>query len=175
MTTTKDTSGATSSPAEAAQRFPAPSTALAAERMAEFTSSELAGQVQFLAARLRSIGHSHANRVLQEEMGLKVRQYSVLALAASDVKPSQRELGDFLSLDPSQIVNLVDFLEKRGWVERQVDPRDRRSRIVVATPQGHDAYRRAHALTMASDDVVLAALSASERQELSRLLEKVAF
>ena len=72
-------------------------------------------------------------------------------------------------------MNLVDFLEKRGWVERQVDPRDRRSRIVVATPQGHDAYRRAHALTMASDDVVLAALSASERQELTRLLEKVAF
>jgi DNA-binding MarR family transcriptional regulator len=175
MTTTQDTADATGTPAEAAQRIPTASTTLEAERMAEFTSSDLAGQVQFLAARLRSIGHSHANRVLQEELGLKVRQYSVLALAAADVSPSQRELGDFLSLDPSQIVNLVDFLEKRGWVERQVDPRDRRSRIVVATPQGRDAYLRAHALTEASDDVVLAALSADERRELTRLLEKVAF
>ena len=154
---------------------PHATTGLPPERYAELRETDLAGQIQFLAARLRSIGHRHANQLLQQELDLKVRQYSVLALAASRVEPSQRELSDFLSLDPSQIVTLVDVLEQRGLVERSVDPRDRRSRIVSATTEGRKVHERALDLTRKSDDVVLAALTAEERVELNRLLAKVAF
>lgn len=142
---------------------------------ARFRETALAGQVQFLVARLRSVGHQHANDLLQAELGLKVRHHSVLALAASGAAPSQRELSEFLSLDPSQIVSLVDALEKDGLVERSVDPRDRRSRIVSATAEGQKVHARALELTRRSDDVVLADLTAAERAELNRLLTKVAF
>lgn len=162
-------------PVAAAHELAPSRTSLPEARFAELAATDLGTQTEFLAARLRSIGHSHANRLLQRFLGIKVRHYSVLSLAASGVNPSQRELSDFLSLDPSQIVSLVDALEKQGWVERRVDPRDRRSRIVVATEAGQEAFALARQLTGASDDVVLARLTPEERAELGRLLALVAY
>ena len=130
--------------------------------------------MQFLTARVRSVGHLHANQLLQQHLGLKARHYSVLSLAASGIGPSQCELGEFLRLDPSQIVSLVVALEHRGLVERRVGARGRRSRIVVATEEGQRVRREAERLTRASDEVVLHHLIPQERTELARLLSKVA-
>lgn len=139
-----------------------------------FLVSELAQQVQFLTARARGRGSGHANQMLAS-LDIKVRQYSVLSLAASGTKPSQRELGEFLVLDPSQIVALVDFLEERGAVKREADPRDRRSKIIVATEAGMELHERATRILQDSEEITLDALSPGERQQLRALLLKVAF
>src|SRR6478752_1425955 len=106
-----------------------------------FDRSALAGDIPFLLARARalSIGNAHA---ALEPIGLKVRAFSVLWLACEGLEPSQRELSDFLDLDPSQIVALVDELERRGAVTRQADPQDRRQRIIRATPAGQRLLRK---------------------------------
>src|SRR5699024_6192854 len=87
--------------------------------------TELDQEIQFLTARLAAKGNNHANKLL-EGLDLNVRQFSVLALAASDLKPTQREMSAFVALDPSQIVALVDTLEDRDLVKRETDRRDRR-------------------------------------------------
>src|SRR5688572_915440 len=86
-------------------------------RLAE---TSLAEEIEFLAARVRAIGSAHANTSLGT-LDLTVRSYSVLSLAASGLGPSQRELADFLSLNPSQIVTLVDRLVEQGLVVRKQD------------------------------------------------------
>lgn len=139
-----------------------------------FFDSDLAQEVQFLAARARARGSAHANAQLQD-LGIKVRQYSVLSLAASGLNPSQRELGVFLGLDPSQVVALVDQLQNDGLVERQTDPNDRRSKIVITTDDGQKLYQQAHEIVTASSDVTLGTLSPRERKQLRDLLMKVAF
>jgi DNA-binding MarR family transcriptional regulator len=48
----------------------------------------------------------------------------------------QRDLAAMLSTDRPYTTLLVDDLERRGLVERTVDPDDRRSKIVTATPAG---------------------------------------
>src|SRR6476661_7964038 len=108
-------------------------------------STALAQEIPFLLARSRAVTSGEANRRLAE-VDLKVRTYSVLSLACSGMKPSQRELCDFLELDPSQVVALVDELQNRGAVQREADPKDRRSRLIVGTPQGRRLLRRATAL-----------------------------
>jgi len=128
----------------------------------------------FLMARAASMGSSDANRRLGD-LGLKVRHYSVLALACSDEGPTQRELSEFLVLDPSQIVSIIDDLEKRGAVERQADPRDRRSKIIVPTPAGRELYAQAKEVVDAAAERSLAALSPAQRAELTRLLRMAAF
>lgn len=139
-----------------------------------FLASNLAQQIQFLTARASGQGSGHGNQMLAS-MGIKVRQYSVLSLAASGLKPSQRELGEFLALDPSQIVSLVDVLEKRGDVKRVADPHDRRSKIIVATEAGMEAHEQAARILSESESVTLAALSPDERRQLRELLLKIAF
>lgn len=138
------------------------------------TEAELAAEPVFLMARTASIGSSAANRRLAQ-LELKVRHYSVLALACADEQLTQRELSQFLVLDPSQIVALLDELEKCGAVERRTDPRDRRSKIIAPTAAGRELYARAKAVVEASTAESLSPLSPAEREELSRLLRKVAF
>ncbi|MCC3297942.1 MarR family winged helix-turn-helix transcriptional regulator [Arthrobacter caoxuetaonis] len=137
-------------------------------------SSELANETEFLAARARSVGSRRANEDLAA-LDLKVRSYSVLSLACSGLKPSQRELAEFLFLDPSQIVALVDALEKRGAVKRKADPRDRRSNIITPTAAGKRLYAEAAAIVQNAGNSALGALSPAERDQLRSLLRRVAF
>ena len=68
--------------------------------------SALVEDVSFLLARANALSLASGNVSLAPH-GLKVRSYSVLALACEDVHPSQREVAEFLRLDPSQVVSLV--------------------------------------------------------------------
>ena len=94
---------------------------------------------------------------------------------APAMEPSQRELSEFLGLDPSQVVSLIDDLQGRGLVERKPDKRDRRSRIIVATPEGRRLLREALPAAQAAGDANFASLTDEERKTLSTLLAKVAF
>lgn len=137
-------------------------------------STELAEEIEFLLARARAVGTGHANERFVE-LGLKARSYAVLSLAASGLEPTQRELADFLSLDASQIVSLVDELEKAGLVERQPSPTDRRTNVILVTDKGRATYRRARDIALTTESESLSALTTSERETLRALLTKVAF
>lgn len=137
-------------------------------------ATDLANEIEFMTARARSVGSGRAN-VMLGELNLRVRSYSVLSLACSGQNPSQRELAGFLNLDPSQIVALVDQLENRGAVTREQDPRDRRFKVIVATPAGRVLYRQAAAVLQEAEDRSLHNLSADEREQLRSLLRRIAF
>ncbi|MBO0596408.1 MarR family transcriptional regulator [Nesterenkonia sp. E16_7] len=139
-----------------------------------FQRSDLAQEVAFLTARARGRGNALANRLLAD-LDLKVRPFSVLAMACSGTNPSQRELGSFLDLDPSQVVALVDMLETRGAIRREADPRDRRSKILVATEAGHELYAQAVQRTREAEEQTLHALSPAERDQLRELLSRIVF
>jgi DNA-binding MarR family transcriptional regulator len=127
----------------------------------------------FVLARANARAIATVNTVLAG-FELKVRSYSVLSLAADDARPSQRELSEFLRLDPSQIVSLVDDLESRGLARREPDPTDRRANVVVATDAGralHDRARRAVEKTEAAN---FKAFSADDLERLGELLRRLA-
>ena len=126
----------------------------------------------FLLAKLHAAGSVLNNRALAE-FGLKERSYSVLALANSELEPTQREMAEFLSLDPSQIVALIDELEKRGLVVRAPGKQDRRAKIVSATAGGSSPFppRRGRG-RRAAEAEALADLSDTEIGELKALLRK---
>lgn len=142
--------------------------------MERFLESELAGEIDFLTARTHSLGSIRANTFLAP-LDLKVRSYSVLSLACSGLAPTQRELAEFLSLDPSQIVPLVDALEARGLVERVADPQDRRSKIISCTAAGMQLYKKARLATAQSDATKGGQLSPEEQATLRELLSRLAF
>ncbi|WP_426226365.1 MarR family winged helix-turn-helix transcriptional regulator [Pseudarthrobacter sp. DSP2-3-2b1] len=137
-------------------------------------ASELVSETEFLAARTISIGTTRANEMLAP-LDLKVRPYSVLALATTADGPTQREMADFLCLAPSQIVALVDDLEQRGLVERLNDPNDRRSKVIRATVSGKTLYKRARESVRQAEDISLQELTAEERDQLRSLLRRTAF
>ncbi|MDN4476817.1 MarR family transcriptional regulator [Demequina sp. SYSU T00192] len=140
---------------------------------ARYSSPTLDADTSFLLARASAMASAVGNRAVAD-LGLKVRTYSVLALAV-EVEPSQRELAERLRLDPSQIVALVDELEARGLLERRQDPSDRRARIVAATPAGAALFGQARARIEDAQRDLWAPHSAPEIEALRAMLRRVAF
>lgn len=137
-------------------------------------ASVLADDVSFLLARANAIALAAGNAALAEH-GLKARSFSVLVLASGDARPSQRDLAEFLRLDPSQVVSLVDDLQSRALVERQPDPSDRRANVVVATDAGRTLAAAAREAARVAEERVHAQLSEEERELLTGLLRRLAF
>ena len=134
-------------------------------------AAPITDDVGFLLAKLRATGSVLNNRALSE-FDLKERSYSVLILANSGLEPTQRELADFLSLDPSQIVSLVDELEKRGLVARAPGKQDRRAKTVTATAKGSRLLVVAGEAAQRAEAEALAGLAVDEFALLKALLRK---
>jgi DNA-binding MarR family transcriptional regulator len=79
------------------------------------------------------------------------------------------ELADMLCCDASNVTGIVDRLEARGIVERQVVPGDRRVKRIVLTADGRGLWRDHHARLLA-DVPLVAGLSAQRRRTLHDLL-----
>ncbi|WP_457966211.1 MarR family transcriptional regulator [Arthrobacter sp. D1-29] len=147
---------------------------LPADGVERLLNSPLVSEIEFLTARARARGSAKANALLAP-LELKIRSYAVLSLACSGAAPSQRELAEFLLLDPSQIVALVDGLEQRGLVKRETDPRDRRSKVIKGTAKGQRVLDQAAAATQQAEDQAMGDLTTAERDQLRDLLRRIAF
>ena len=76
-------------------------------------------------------------------------------------------------LSTSAMTNRLDRLEKRGFIERIVDPNDRRGLKIALTQEGFalaDEIVESHVKT---EDVMLEKLSADEALTLRELLRKI--
>ena len=105
-----------------------------------------------------------------EPGGLRPRHLIALKLLSERGPASQQALADSLSLDPSNVVGLLNELEERKLITRRRDSADRRRHIVELSPRGKrelcDAYDRLRRI----DDDLLRPLSARERVTLYDLL-----
>ncbi|MEV4952677.1 MarR family winged helix-turn-helix transcriptional regulator [Paenarthrobacter nitroguajacolicus] len=134
-------------------------------------AAKIGSDVGLLLAKLHATGSLLNNKALAD-YGLRERSFSVLTLACSGLEPTQRELADFLSLDPSQVVSLVDDLEHRGLVKRAQGKQDRRAKIIVSTTEGRRIHNKARAALEVCEQTQLAALSEDENAQLRALLKK---
>lgn len=141
-------------------------------RSERFAATRLSGETVFLMNRIGSLGSAVTNDYLRGQ-GLKVRHYSLLSLVCESQAPTQREISEFLVLDPSQVVALVDDLEGRGLLRRESDPRDRRSKILVPTRAGRELLAEAESQVDAAAGLCLSALDEAEQDQLRGLLAKI--
>ncbi|MCD6552142.1 MarR family transcriptional regulator [Thermotoga sp.] len=66
--------------------------------------------------------------------------YAFLYIALFGPK-KMKEIADFLSTTRSNVTNVVDSLEERGLVLREMDPDDRRTFRVILTERGRRTFK----------------------------------
>jgi len=105
-----------------------------------------------------------------EPGGLRPRHLIALKLLSEHGPASQQGLADSLSLDPSNVVGLLNELEERQLITRRRDSADRRRHIVELSPRGQSELCDAYEGLRQIDDDLLSALSRKERALLYDLL-----
>ena len=105
-----------------------------------------------------------------EPGGLRPRHLIALKLLSERGPASQQALADSLSLDPSNVVGLLNELEERGLITRRRESADRRRHIVELSPRGKKELCSAYDRLRRIDDDLLSPLSARERATLYDLL-----
>lgn len=107
-------------------------------------------------------------------LGLTGAQFNVLnLLAAASGGVSQRELGDRLLVDRSNVTGLLDRMEKAGWVRRADHPEDRRVYLVTLTPAGRTLWAKANPLYLEVVAQVTAGLTAQRMGECIETLDRL--
>jgi DNA-binding MarR family transcriptional regulator len=102
--------------------------------------------------------------------GLRPRHLIALRLLREAGPASQQGLAESLSLDPSNVVGLLNELEERELITRRRDPADRRRHIVELSRRGEDELCIAYTRLRLVEDDLFTALSAGERATLYDLL-----
>ncbi|WP_405003574.1 MarR family winged helix-turn-helix transcriptional regulator [Kitasatospora purpeofusca] len=105
--------------------------------------------------------------------GLKLVQHAVLAATAEYGPVTQADLGRRLSVDPKDMVGILNHLQHEGLVLRSPHPSDRRMNAVTVTPEGTAVLIRCGALAEAANAELLAPLTPDERKQLTALLTRL--
>lgn len=95
------------------------------------------------------------------------------ALHALDEPTSMSGLAERLGIDASYVTAIADQLEDRGLIERRPHPTDRRIKSLALTAEGR-RVRDQILVELWTTVPILDGLTAAERRELRRLLEKSA-
>lgn len=92
----------------------------------------------------------------------------LIHLAKLDGPITQSELAHRIGLDTSSLVRLLDQLAAKGMLERRVDPKDRRARLLVLTDRGRQEVDH---LSVHLTDIERQLLSGFSDSEIASLLE----
>ncbi len=106
-------------------------------------------------------------------LGLRSRDFWLLALAGPGNVP-QHEIANLCGLDPSSLVAVLDTLERRGWLRRQRNPRDRRIQWVQRTQAGDQLFLRALPRARRAEAQQLAVLSTAHQRQLVAVMRELA-
>ncbi|HEY3005380.1 MAG TPA: MarR family transcriptional regulator [Kribbellaceae bacterium] len=89
--------------------------------------------------------YGELSRRLEQDAGMSAAEHDVLWYLANtpDRRLTMSDLADRLLISRSGATRLIDRMERRGWVDRETPPDNRRTTYAVLTPEGTKAVRRA--------------------------------
>jgi DNA-binding MarR family transcriptional regulator len=108
-----------------------------------------------------------------QDLSLTLAQCKALSYLERYEGVSQKRLAELTELDPMSLVRILDRMESDGWVERRLDPQDRRARTLWLTANAHPVLERIELVAKETRAEALRGLAETEREQLTKLLARV--
>ncbi|MGW7576198.1 MarR family winged helix-turn-helix transcriptional regulator [Streptomyces sp. NPDC054765] len=138
-----------------------------------YAPSRIRALPSWLLGRAAARGHRLVADALAAE-GMRMMHHAVLSAVGELGPVSQAELGRTLSIDPKDMVAIVNDLQKEGLVTRSPDPRDRRKNAIEISADGRRRLRCTERLGDEANAELTADLTPAEREQLVALLTRIA-
>lgn len=105
-----------------------------------------------------------------EAQGITPVQFAALQSVARQPGLDQRTLAATIAFDTSTIASVIDRLEARGLLLRNIAPEDKRVRLLTLTRDGEKLLAAVGPGVLRAQERMLAPLPKSERAEFMRML-----
>jgi len=121
---------------------------------------------------LLKCGLREMNQVCQR-FGLKQQQFSVLNEIIWHGPINQKELGENLLFEKSNVSKIIRILLEKNLISSALAPRDRRMTLLFETPEGLAVWKDCMQAFHHSSTEILSLLSEDEAAEAIRFLKKL--
>lgn len=112
-------------------------------------------------------------RFFNQNYDIPVAEWWMLAQLAVESPNTVRGLVDLTHTDKAQVSRALQALEKRGFISRSDNPRDKRSSLVSITPAGEEFYGTVLPIRQQGQSQLLTALTPEEYETTLRSIEKL--
>jgi DNA-binding MarR family transcriptional regulator len=86
---------------------------------------------------------------------------------------NQLTLGQDLGIDKATIVKIIDKLEKLNFVKREIDPTDRRAKLLSITPKGKRTLEKIREIKEETEERIFKEFSEVEKDQFKKLVPKL--
>lgn len=107
------------------------------------------------------------------ELGLTPPQFDVIATLGNTEGMSMKDLAEATLVTKGTLTGIVDRLEKKGFVRREVPPENRRSFTVTLTSKGEELFQDTFPNHIAHLQPRFEQLNPAELKQLQKLLAKL--
>lgn len=119
--------------------------------------------------------HQIVMAAFAEETGGEITpvQFGILAILMSGEPLDLITVAERMALDPSTCGTTVERLARKGWIERNADPLDRRRKLIRISQAGRKAFAQYRDAVGSVQQLVLEPLSPHERDAFLSSLRKL--
>jgi len=107
------------------------------------------------------------------QLGLTSSQFDVIATLGNTPGMTFNKLAEKTLTTKGELTGIIDRLEKKGLVRREVPPEDRRSFLAVLTPAGERVFEETFPAQVAHLKQRFEGLDQQELEQLKAALEKI--
>ena len=108
--------------------------------------------------------------VMLAQLNLSPGQYGALMALSEAGRVGQQRLAELIGVDPRNAVPIIDALAEQGLVSRDVDPSDRRRRVLQLTARGRAVAGNLASVAAEIETDLLRPLAPDEQASLRRML-----
>jgi DNA-binding MarR family transcriptional regulator len=102
--------------------------------------------------------------------GVSMWAYAVLTALHERPTRTQAALAASIGADKTRLIPTLDDLQRRGLIEREPDPADRRVRLLALTETGRRVHQEIVAEIREAEEALLSALPPTDREAFLRAL-----
>lgn len=108
-----------------------------------------------------------------QRAGITPAEYNCLLQFFDRRTLGMKEIGASLGITPAGVTRIVSELEKRGILERRIDPRDRRSINVLLTRKGGKIVDEIHQASLDLHAEIVSRIPGGERGKMIEAIEEL--
>lgn len=109
----------------------------------------------------------------EKDFNITPEQFGILFFLSKEDGLYQRQLAKILLKDRPNITRLIDILEKRGFVHREIDPDNRRVFKVFITEEGREQVAKIHPCLLEIQKKATEGIKDEESESIKKILGKV--